>query len=131
MALNKKFETSLLCKDLVFLVNKAVNEDNVLITLKSQTHVNLKDRSLFIFHSSAWFRKCNYSHVDSILRNNDIKLSLKDLIRYIPTMEEYISKNDTDSSLHFVCVPSKMFQDPGMAYVYTCLLYTSPSPRDS
>ena len=92
MALNKKFETSLLSKDLVFLVNKTVNEDNVLITLKSQTHVNLKDRSLFIFHPTTWFRKCHYSQVDSILRNNDIKPSLKDLIRYIPTMEEYVSK---------------------------------------
>src|SRR5678816_2364956 len=56
--LNKKFEESQICTDLMFLVNKTVNEDNVLITLKSQAHVNLKDISLFMFRPSVWFRNC-------------------------------------------------------------------------
>src|SRR5678816_4110143 len=38
-------------------------------------------------------------------------------------MEEYldklVAKSITDDSLHFVCDPSKMLHDPGVAYVYS------------
>src|SRR5678815_1520293 len=112
--LNKQFEASQLCNDLVFLVNKSDNEDNALITLKSQAHVNLNDLGLFMISPSGWFRNCHYSYVNKKLRNNT-KPTLKDLTRYIPTMEEYVIKNDFESSLYFVCQPSKIFQDPGMA----------------
>lgn len=107
---NTKLKTSKICKDLIFQNNKIDSEGNVLITFKSIEDVDLKDSEAFIWQREDWFRKCPYIQASTMFHETAPSMVLSE------GEQEAIK---TDKSLHFVCNPWEMFDDVGMAYIYT------------
>lgn len=123
---NKKFIASTMCHDLVFRTTKPLGEVLEIVSLKSWRSENLHDINTFYFHPLPWFRKCISAADNASIDAPDIIPSVKAFIsvlyRYFPNVEEYPAAADPSKfskSLHFICDPKALMQDPGMAYVYT------------
>lgn len=121
---NTKLVTSKICSDLIFKVHNSSNEENELITFKSLKGINMKDTKLFLWQRENWFRKCPYLRNGEYNHETDIQKIRNELKRHIPSMSDYIDRNDAikneaENSYHFVCSSSELLGDPGMAYIYT------------
>lgn len=122
--LNTKLAASRICKDLIFKIHNSDNEEYELITFKSLEGINMKDINSFVWQRDEWLRRCAYFRDNDHLQETNIQKIRNELKRHMPSMSEYIDQSDeikseADNSYHFVCDPSELLDDPGMAYIYT------------
>ena len=123
---NRILSRSRISYDLMFTVKKLSSETAEIVSLRSNAALDLQDTSIFYFRPLKWFRRCIKPIGNLLVFKNDgyFKFDHEAFVhgvhRYFPTNTEVLTIETT--SLHFICEPDDLLQDPGMAYVYTDII---------